>query len=130
VQFIGNVVDQSALESGRPIEWGYPPWHDGFVASAPVGSFAPNSFGLHDVIGNVWEWCRDRYGSYDNPVAAGDGERLGTDSEERVIRGGDYNAGPARARVSWRGDMPVHSSDRIGLRPVRTVEAAQNLRAY
>ena len=37
--------------------------------TAPVGRLMPNQFGLFDVLGNVCEWCRDGFGSYELPVA-------------------------------------------------------------
>jgi formylglycine-generating enzyme required for sulfatase activity len=49
---------------------------DGFAESAPIGSLAPNAFGVHDLLGNAAEWCRDRFYEYsERPPAAGDGLR-------------------------------------------------------
>ena len=59
-----NVADKSVGEAG-PKSWLYESWlDDGHPGVAPVGRFRANPFGLHDVIGNLWEVCRDHYGQY------------------------------------------------------------------
>jgi uncharacterized protein (TIGR02996 family) len=53
-----------------------------------VGSFPPNAWGLHDMHGNIWEWCNDRYGKYRNEEAVD--PQGPAEGEDRVVRGGMY----------------------------------------
>jgi len=75
---------------------------DGFLYTAPVGSFPPNGYGLYDVAGNVWEWCADIYDEnyycYSpemNPLGPASGQK-------RVLRGGSWWGGPSRLPCAAR----------------------------
>ena len=94
---------------------------DGHAFAAPVGSFPPNPFGLHDVTGNVWEWTEDCYAA-PYPAGLSDGRSYQVDGncERRSIRGGGWITSPPRQRPAWRGRDPealVFSP--FGLRVVR-----------
>ncbi len=99
-------------------------FNDGFINLAPVGALKPNPFGLHDVHGNVWEWCLDGYGLYaERRPRAGDG--LGTHwlgARFRVRRGGcfRYDARLARSAVRF-GGAPGFAGFFLGLRPARRI---------
>lgn len=86
--------------------------------SCDVASRRPNAWGLHDMLGNVWEWVEDRYAAdaYRHPPATavpGDG------NVPRVLRGGSFKSDVAQVRCGARNHAPA--ADRsivIGLRPV------------
>ena len=93
----------------------------------PVGCWPANAFGLHDMHGNVWEWCWNWYGPYD-PAACVDptGPARGT---SRVLRGGSwYDPAPSlcsSARVSWEPNDTEMTAWKFGFRVGRDVEAQE-----
>ena len=68
--------------------------------TTPVGSFPANAFGLHDMHGNLWQWCQDWYGDYPpKEVVDPQGPNTGKD---RVLRGGSWYYDSASCRSAYR----------------------------
>jgi formylglycine-generating enzyme required for sulfatase activity len=103
-----NLLDVSPVRAfARP--WTRFTVDDGYRVSAPVGSYEPNSYGLYDMTGNVWEWCGGHY----RPTPS---SRL---RDSRVARGGSWMSGPQGARVAERIDAEgVDEADDLGFRLV------------
>jgi formylglycine-generating enzyme required for sulfatase activity len=95
-------------------------WDDGYPFTAPVGKFQQNAFGLHDMHGNVWEWCQDWYDKdyYKNsPRVDPEGPSAGS---FRVIRGGSFGDPPRGCRAARRFRYePAYRLFTLGFRVVR-----------
>ncbi|MEQ9328723.1 MAG: SUMF1/EgtB/PvdO family nonheme iron enzyme [Rhodospirillales bacterium] len=91
-------------------------------ATAPVGSFAANGFGLHDLHGNVYEWVEDCYkDSYSGAPTNGRANTTG-DCRMRVVRGGSWNIYPVYLRSAFRFRLDsVIRSGNYGFRIARTL---------
>ena len=97
---------------------------DGEVYTAPVGSYRANGFGLHDMLGNIWEWTEDCWhDSYaGQPPTDGRAWTSGGDCNLRVLRGGSWENYPRSLRAAYRvrGDVDVRDYGN-GFRVARTL---------
>lgn len=96
-----------------------------------VKSFAPNGYGLYDMVGNVWQWCSEPYGPYGSPLSV-----VTSDYSEartlRVRRGGAWNViQPFRLRCSNRGALEERSAvPNVGFRCVLNLTTIRSADAH
>ncbi|MEQ8733369.1 MAG: formylglycine-generating enzyme family protein [Rhodospirillaceae bacterium] len=98
------------------------PCVDGIIFTAEVGSFLPNPFGLHDMIGNASEWVEDCWHENYEGAASDGSARTSGDCKRRVLRGGGWDNIPRSARAAYRGrTTPDNSYVILGFRLARTL---------
>ena len=95
---------------------------DGHWGPAPVGSFAPNAFRLHDMAGNVSEWIADCWHEGFRRAPATGAAWVNPGCRNRMYRGGSWATGPAQVRAAWRASGGVDATNaRVGFRLVRQI---------
>lgn len=100
-----NIADRAAKAQSQESEYRtISDCDDGAVHTAEVGQYGANGFGLHDMIGNVWEWVED-CAQVNYADAPGDGSAW-TDGtcKRRVLRGGSWDEEPFKTRAAYRFD--------------------------
>jgi formylglycine-generating enzyme required for sulfatase activity len=115
-----NVADQRAAR--RYPGWTAFPCDDGYVFTAPVGSFKANSFGLNDMLGNVFQWTDDCWHADYTGVPTDGSSRTYGDCTERELRGGSWFTAPDFVRASYRNHFGVnYRASSVGIRLVRDI---------
>lgn len=97
---------------------------DGYSGTAPVYTFPPNGYGLHNMAGNVWEWCEDYFSPRYHTITPAENPRNDQPAPYRSIRGGSFLCHESycnRYRVSARsGNTPDSAASNIGFRVVQS----------
>ncbi len=95
-----NGADQTA--AARFPGWRVAGCADGHLFSAPTGAFAPNAFGLHDLVGNLYEWTADCWGGTPAGAPSDGAPRRDGDCAAAPIRGGSWDNAPVALRAAYR----------------------------
>jgi formylglycine-generating enzyme required for sulfatase activity len=112
---VANVADEAFRKFFPVLQMGWET-DDGHAFTSPVGSYQPNQFGIHDVIGNAWEWVNDFYSDPAEPVVDPQGPPTGVD---KIARGGGFGNPTGQCTCAYRfRDLPENRFSGTGFRVV------------
>jgi formylglycine-generating enzyme required for sulfatase activity len=118
-----NGLDQEAMAkiSGTS-SWIFAPCNDGYAYTSPVGSFAANGFGLHDMTGNAFQWTADCWSDNYRGAPSDGSARFAGDCNFRALRGGSWDDISVHLRSANRhGERPDDRRSGFGFRVARTL---------
>lgn len=117
LKFHANIADSLSTYTWKES------WNDGYKYTAPVGSYMANQLGVHDMYGNVWEWCEDWYAeNYQNTPRNGSTNNK-NHNKKKVFRGASWINFPSSTRSANRFyDTPTSRYNVIGFRVARTLK--------
>lgn len=119
----GNLTGANDVSpSGRRWSNAFAGYGDGAWGPAPVGSYQPNRWGVHDLAGNVTEWVDDCWHSNFRRAPRDGRPWVNPGCRNQVIRGGSWANSPAHTRSAWRQGTDINNtSARVGFRVVREI---------
>ena len=117
-----NVYDRTGKDEFS-FDWPHHDCRDGHGQTSSAGVFDPNDFGLHDMLGNVWEWVADCWNeSYAGAPSDGSAWTSG-DCSHRVLRGGSWDNNPWFVRFAYRNWFSAgRRINSFGFRVARTLD--------
>lgn len=118
--FYANVSDINATNANSA--WLQVNCEDGYSGPAPVGQYPPNPFGIHDLIGNVYEWVQDCYSDNYEVLSVDGRAHENSYCRKRVARGGGWASPSWHLRASHRQAYPENERRKtLGFRVVRVL---------
>jgi eukaryotic-like serine/threonine-protein kinase len=102
--YFGNTINPELVNYNGNFPYARAPQGIYRQKTTAVGSFPPNSFGLYDMHGNVWEWCQDIWhDNYQNAPTDGSAWESGRQGKKRLLRGGLWSGISEECRSACRG---------------------------